>query len=89
MEKTSCRGVFGYLFGHKFTGRFNREDITSPKVSDAMSSALKQLLVQGSYVTFMEDKIEAITNGLRGMNSVKHTYVYDVCTRCGHIIQKS
>ena len=88
MEKTHCRGILGYIFGHKFSGRYSREDITSPKIADAAAGAVKQLIVQDATVIYMEEQIEAIMDGFRGMNSTKNTYVHDICTRCGHTIQK-
>ena len=88
-DEHRCIGIWGFLFGHNYVGRCHHENITPPKIAEAAASLVKELIVKDAYIPFMEDQISTIMDGFNEMNSVKNTYIHDVCTRCGNIVQKS
>ena len=70
-----CKGIIGFLFGHKFEERCDEENGTGKwPFSDTMLS--NQQLV------FSSD----VSNVIMATASSKSTYVKDVCVRCGKVI---
>ncbi len=74
-----CIGLMGMLFGHKFEPR-----------RDIECGEGKWPFVQGT----LESQMAAATNGgdeaniIHATKTQKETYVYDLCARCGKIIER-
>jgi hypothetical protein len=86
MDKTRCRGIFGFLFGHNFEDRYDRKsksiaspNIITPEIIKAIESA-----------AFSEDVPECINTVMNNNSSSENESIYicDVCVRCGQTITK-
>lgn len=67
-----CKGIFGFLFGHKFRPRYHEEQ-------QASSTPLPDDLM-------MELGADDASMLIEAMRSYKQTYVGDVCVRCGKVV---
>ena len=78
-EPSECAGISGSIFGHNFQPRY---DITTntEKVSSEIISALTERT--WDYDSELVDAIEAL-------KSSSSTYIGDVCTRCGTVLERT
>jgi hypothetical protein len=88
----ACKGIFGFLFGHKYKARYTENDSTPVEVSRNLKEALDNYLRVASsdgYIAIVhDDAIEKITESFQNLNNVKTTYINDVCVRCGNTTKK-
>lgn len=81
-EENDCKGITGWLFGHKFEARYDSNDNqTTPgnfTTQQVPEDILSQAIEDGECLS---DILEAMA-----VNSKKSTYVHDVCVRCGKVV---
>jgi len=70
MKESSCKGIFGTMFGHKFRARYS-----------TTKSASKPGSVDGSNFIMSTDMPQIIES----TREVTSTYEHDVCVRCGEV----
>jgi hypothetical protein len=83
-ETNKCKGLFGWLFGHKFEARYDENnDETEP------GNFTVQQVPENVLYLAVEDG-ELLSDILKSMkaNSSKSTYIHDICVRCGKVINK-
>lgn len=75
-----CCGVFGFIFGHKFKGRFDQH-------STAGKPPLEQMRINTGILSeeTLSDVFEKIGEAYRSRQTV---YIQDICTRCGTTIPR-
>jgi hypothetical protein len=92
-NKNKCKGIFGFLLGHRFSPRYS----LTPEHQEASLKALSAFRIAlsefRSSSTNIVDSNECLTaKALASMekimlkDKITGTYVKDICTRCGHEI---
>lgn len=83
-DKTdNCKGLTGWLFGHKFYPRYDESSSTTTPGNFSSVGIPDTVLSQAVEEEYLCDIIAA-ANG----DSSKRTYVHDVCVRCGKVIKR-
>ncbi len=75
---TKCKGVFGFLFGHKMVDVY--DDYDAP----ASDESVKHLVQSVAFQTELYPE-----NTLRQLRATKSTYVRSYCERCGQQMERS
>jgi hypothetical protein len=68
MQDDACRGILGWLFGHKYRPRYTEESSLAPEFYRAR--------INSPHGESASDILEAAKSRKKG-------YIHDVCTRCG------
>ena len=82
-EDDGCKGIMGWLFGHKFEPRFDESNNDTPAGQWVSQQIPEAILKQAIESEDLADIVEAMS-----VNSEKTTYVHDVCVRCGKVIYR-
>lgn len=81
-----CKGLLGYLFGHKFESRYDEKDTTSDEVVKQAKSAIDALYSNDCFANSYD--ASRILENFQNMNSIETIYVHDICVRCGKVITR-
>jgi len=74
-QVSRCKGVIGWLFGHHYVARY---DTSNEKGSPTVAPT-------GDGLT-PKDAIAIMDSSCERKSTI--TYIHDVCTRCGHVVER-
>jgi len=80
-----CKGVFGQLFGHKLSPRFDTKSKPNPNLAEVIKEITDCYSRTNSYFD-LSDTLGMALGEMTG--EVETTYVHDICPRCGTIIKR-